>query len=298
MSGKEIMYNDLDAKSLDALKRYEQKFIYDEDRYTTRLFSYKDHVNSMTPKFDMDYVMTNDANKQNTNTYGDDVSFTEYYDLYFDQCNYNRIPYNPKIDTMCFRDILDIIPLSDYRKNDRIFKILNKPILKYITPGQVWSLKSEVKKIIDFLIIEEIIVVKDFTNDMYASVRNRFVNILLENNVASKYYSGWSTFFIPGDIDTIASNKKYYVRFLNTSFLSLQDPRVYYEIFTVTEDVIYNTALPGDDVIISIGSEPRPFYVMTYGKKISLMKTIPHDETNQSDTSPYLMFKIEVKQYT
>ena len=298
MAVKEILYKDLDANTLDALKRYEQKFIYDDDMYTTRLYSYKDHTNLMTPKFDMDYVMANDANKQNTNTYGDDVSFTEYYNLHFDQGNLNRIPYNIKLDTMCFRDILDIIPLADYRKNDRIFKILNKPILKYLTPGQVWSLKSEIKKIIDFLIDEEIIVVKEFTNDMYASVRNRFVSILLENNVSSKYYSGWSTFFIPGNMDTIASNKKYLVKFLNTSFVNWQDPRVYYEIFTVTEDAIYNTSLPGDDVILSMGNEPIPFYTMIYGKKLMLMKSVPHSDTGQSDTTPYLLFKIEVKQYT
>ena len=31
MSGKEIFFKDLDANTLDALKRYEQQFVYDED---------------------------------------------------------------------------------------------------------------------------------------------------------------------------------------------------------------------------------------------------------------------------
>ena len=292
------MYKNLDANTLDALSRYEQKFIYDDDRYTTRLYSYKEHINSMTPKFDVDYMMANDPNKQNTNTYGNDTTFTEYYNLYFDQGTLNRIPYNTKLDTMCFRDILDIIPLSDYKKNDRIFKILNKPILKYLIQGQVFSLKTEVKKMIDFLIDEEIIVVKDFTNDMYASVRNRFVNLLLENNVLSKYYSGWSTTFIPGNINTISGNKKYFVRLLNTSFTDWQNPRVYYEICTMTEDVIYNTFLPGDDVIIVLGKEPIPFYTMIYGKKLMIMKASQHNDTGQTDTTAYMMFKVEVKQYT
>ena len=304
MSGKEIFFKDLDANTLDALKRYEQQFVYDEDLYVVRRYSYKEHVNSMSPKFDLDYVMANDPNKQKIAEYGNDTTFTDYYDIYYTNGSVNRIPYNSIIDTICMKDILDILPLADYRKDEKIYKELKKPLLKYLVSGQKFSLKDEVKRIIDFLIDEDIIMLKEFTDDLYASVRNRFVNLIIANNVSSKYYnivftgSGWSSNFIIGDIATIPSNKKYLVRLSNTYFSNWQDPRVYYEIHTFTEDIIYNTGLPGDDVFVCVGQQPFGFYTMIYGKKVFIMKNIDHYDTGDSDTSLTMMYKLEVKQYT
>lgn len=296
---KEIYYKNLDANPVDALKRYEQQFVYDEELYTTRMYSYYDHVNSMAPKFDTDYVMTNDPNKQIVAEYGNDTTFTEYYGYYFEQATLNRVPYNTILDTISFKDILDIIPLSNYRKNDRIYKVLNKPILKYLIPGQKLSFKDELRKVIDFLIEEEIIVVKDFTEDFYASVRNRFVSLLQENNIISKYYLGWSSFFVIGPIGSIPSNKKYQLKMSNASFLpTWQSPIVYYEMFTVTEDVIYNTGLPGNDVLITTSQNLEGFYTMVYGKQMLMMKNMDHIDTGNQDSSPFVIFKMELKQYT
>lgn len=295
---KEYEYIDLDAKTIDALEMYELKFVYDKDIYLTPTVNHQTQINSMEPLKDQAYFMAHASIKQSTETFGDDVNWTQYWNAYYNNLTENRINKNTKLKSLRYVDIFDVVPLANYKKNDRIVKLLYSSIVNSVLPGEAFSFKKNIKRIVDILIEEEILLIKDFNENYYSTVRNRFLSLMVTG--AIPYRTDQSSYSVSAvsPFAYIRGNLNYSVNFRLSVRESWQTPETIYSIVIVDELPLYNCKFPDDnDILIMTLLEPIELFFVAADNSTYIYKTKDHiSQPVNTDNTPIYQINQYVKQ--